>query len=112
MQIQPIRENIYIKNQGKKNVDKSTQPHSTLPSYGLINYPNYFNFKANAPRFKEFRYVMKNGSQKAFNECKAQIEKLKNPKDKAKTAIAFIAGLGTTVGYDVFAEEFDKDLRE
>ena len=109
MKIQPIRQNIYIKNQRKKNVDKSTQPHSTLPSYGLINYPNYFNFKANAPRFKEFRYVMENGSQKAFNECKAQIEKLKNPKDKAKTAIAFIAGLGTTVGYDVFAEEFDKE---
>lgn len=109
MQIQPIRQNIYTKNQRKKNVDKSTQPHSTLPSYGLINYTNYFNFKAKAPRFKEFRYVMENGSQKAFNECKAQIEKLKNPKDKAKTAIAIIAGLGTTVGYDVFAEEFDKE---
>ena len=100
MQIQPIRQNIYIKNQRKKNVDKSTQPHSTLPSYGLINYPNYFNFKAKAPRFKEFRQVMENGSQKAFNECKAQIEKLKNPKDKAKKAIAFIAGLGTTLAYD------------
>ena len=100
MQIQPIRQNIYIKNQRKKNVDKSTQPHSTLPSYGLINYPNYFNFKANAPRFKEFRQVMENGSQKAFNECKTQIEKLKNPKEKAKTAIAFIAGLGTTLAYD------------
>ena len=100
MQIQPIRQNIYIKNQRKKKVDKSTQPHSTLPSYGLINYPNYFNFKANAPRFKEFRQVMENGSQKAFNECKTQIEKLKNPKEKAKTAIAFIAGLGTTLAYD------------
>ena len=89
---------------------KKNQQHSTLPSYDLSNYPNYFiNFKAKKVRFKEFRYVMQNGNQKAFNECKAQIEKLKIPKDKAKTAIAFIAGLGTTVCYDCKSKSFDNE---
>ena len=107
MQIQSIKQNIYINNLNK-NVKTKNQPHSTLPSYELPNYSHYFTFMAKTPRFKEFRLVMRNGDVNSFQKCKAQIEKLKNPEAKAKKAIAFIAGLGTTVGYDIYAEDFDE----
>ena len=100
MQIQSIKQNIYINNLNK-NVKTKNQSHSTLLSYDLSNHPDSFSFKAKMPQFEEFRQVMESGEEKAFKECKAQIKKLTNPKEKAKKAIAFIAGLGTTLAYDV-----------